>query len=270
MNPKVFGYNKPGSACIIIGVNIAVPLLLSFLAGICTLLGALLFLFARRFSRSYICFAFGLAAGAMIYLSFVELFPISVRTIGFANTNLAFFLGVLVIGLIDMLLPQHLTPRCVDNSSNKNQKLMVGGLFTAIGIGLHNFPEGISVFFGSLAGARSGILLALSTALHNIPEGIAVAIPIYLATKNKKKAVLYSFLSGIAEPIGALLAYAVLRPYVNAYFLGQIFAFAAGIMVYISLDELLPSCFENCRTHKAIIGIVLGMIIIAISINLIR
>lgn len=246
--------------------EIARPLILTFLAGACTLIGAVVFLLTKKFNRSYLSFAFGFSAGAMIYLSFVELFPMAVKNLGLLHTNLAFFFGVAVIATIDFIIPHHLNQKC---AAGKQNKFMTAGIITAVGIALHNFPEGAIVFLGAVNGIKSGLLIAFSTALHNVPEGIAVAIPVFLATKSKKKALFYSFLAGIAEPVGGLVSFLVLKPIITPSFLAGILAFAAGIMIYISIDELLPACFENCGGHKSITGVVMGMIIVALSISFI-
>lgn len=245
--------------------SIWLPLLLSFLAGISTVLGSFIFLLIKDFKKSYLSFFLGISAGAMIYISFMELLPESIQTIGFLPSNIGFFLGILFIGIIDMLIPHHFMKYCSRNGV-KYDKMMVTGLVVAIGIAIHNFPEGIAVFMSSLGNMKFGLLIAFATAIHNIPEGVAVATPVYFATKSKKSALLYSFLAGIAEPIGAIIAYAILQPYLSSMLLAYIFAFVAGIMVYISIDELLPSCFEHCQGHTAIAGIVFGMIIMALSL----
>lgn len=247
-------------------IEIAQPLLLTFLAGACTLIGAIAFLLTKKFNRNYLSFAFGLSAGAMIYLSFVELFPMAVKNLGLLRTNLAFFLGIAVIAVIDLVVPHHLNQKCADGKQNK---FMTAGIMTAIGIALHNFPEGAIVFLGTVDNAKAGLLIAFSTALHNIPEGVAVAIPIFLATKSKKTALFYSFLAGIAEPVGGLLSFFIFRSMITQNFLAGVLAFAAGIMIYISIDELLPACFDNCGGHKSIAGVVVGMIIVALSISFI-
>jgi len=247
--------------------SIGIPLLLSFLAGISTVLGSFIFFLIKDFKKSYLSFFLGISAGAMIYISFMELLPESIQTIGFLPSNIGFFLGILFIGIIDIFIPHHFMKYCSRNGV-KYDKMMVTGLVVAIGIAIHNFPEGIAVFMSSLGNLKFGILIAFATAIHNIPEGIAVATPVYFATKSKKSALLYSFLAGIAEPTGAIIAYVILQPYLSPTFLAYVFAFVAGIMVYISIDELLPSCFENSQGHTAIAGIVLGMIIMASSLFL--
>ncbi len=246
--------------------NIGLPFLLSFLAGICTLLGCFILFFVKDFKKSYLSFFLGISAGAMIYLSFIELMPQAIKALGFLTSNITFFLGILFIGIIDLVAPHHFINYCSKNGI-KYDKLMLSGFMVAIGIAIHNFPEGIAVFMSSLGNARFGVLIAFATALHNIPEGVAVATPIYFATKSKTKAFLYTLIAGIAEPIGAIIAYVILQPYLSPIFLSYVFAFVAGIMVYISFDELLPSCFENSRGHTAIAGIVIGMLVMAMSLN---
>lgn len=248
--------------------NILLPLSLSFLAGICTIIGAFILFFIKDFKKSYLSLFLGISAGAMIYLSFVELIPGAIKTIGFLSANITFFMGILFIGLIDFIAPHHF----INYSSKKgikHNKLMLTGFMVALAIAIHNFPEGIAVFMSSLGNVRFGVLIAFATALHNIPEGVAVAIPVYYATKSKRKAFGYTFLAGIVEPLGAIIAYVILQPFLSPVFLSHTFAFVAGIMVYISFDELLPSCFENCQGHKVIPGIVMGMLIMAISLNFI-
>lgn len=247
--------------------NILLPLFLSFLAGICTVFGALILFFIKNFKKSYSSFFLGISAGAMIYISFIELLPQAVKSIGFVPTNLVFFLGILFIGIIDFIVPHHFMNYCSKNGIKCN-KFMLSGVMVAVAIAIHNFPEGVAVFMSSLGNIRLGGLIAFATALHNIPEGVAVATPIYFATKSKRKAFGYTFLAGIAEPLGAIIAFVILQPYLTPTFLSYIFAFVAGIMVYISFDELLPSCFENCQGHTAIAGIMTGMLVIFLSLGL--
>jgi len=245
--------------------EILLPLSLSFLAGMSTLFGSLIVFFIKDFKKSYLSFFLGISAGAMMYLSFMELLPEAIRSLGFIPSNCAFFLGIAFIGIIDRIAPHHFMNYCSKNGI-KYDKLMFTGFMVTAGIAIHNFPEGVAVFMSSLGSLRFGVLIAFATALHNISEGVAVALPIYFATKSKRKAFGYAFLAGIAEPIGAIVAYIILQPYLSPVLLSYIFAFVAGIMVYISLDELLPSCFEYCQGHTAIAGIVIGMFVIATSL----
>lgn len=189
-------------------------------------------------------------------------------------TVLFFFAGVLLIGIIDRLVPQAENPhemRSVEDMEDKpkkNAKLMRVGVMTAIVIAIHNFPEGIATFISALESPKLGIAIAVAVAIHNIPEGIAVSIPIYQATGSKKKAFWFSFLSGLAEPVGAILAYLILMPFLSPTLLACIFALVAGIMVFISLDELLPAAREYGEHHISIYGLITGMAIMAISLIL--
>jgi len=247
--------------------KIWLPLLLCFIAGIFTVVGSLITFFIKDFKKSYLQFSLGLSCGVMIYVSFVELLPTSIKNVGALNANIAFFAGIVLIILVDFFIPhEYIAERIKTDTHDK--KLMASGIFTAIGIGIHNFPEGLAVFMSALVDIKLGIALAIAIALHNIPEGIAVAMPIYYATKSRKKAFWYSFLSGFAEPAGAVLAILVLRPFLNPMILSLSLAFVAGIMVFISFDELLPLSCQSEGYHISILGVIIGMAIIALSLIL--
>ncbi|MBP6430115.1 MAG: zinc transporter ZupT [Bacteroidales bacterium] len=262
--------------------NILLPFLLTLFAGLSTGIGSVIAFFAKSTNKKFLSFSLGLSAGVMIYISFVELFPQSQRILiqeygremGMSVTVLFFFVGVLLIGIIDRLVPQAENPhemRSVEDMEEKpktNAKLMRVGVMTAIVIAIHNFPEGIATFISALESPKLGIAIAVAVAIHNIPEGIAVSIPIYQATGSKKKAFWFSFLSGLAEPVGAILAYLILMPFLSPTLLACIFALVAGIMVFISLDELLPAAREYGEHHISIYGLITGMAIMAISLIL--
>jgi len=144
--------------------------------------------------------------------------------------------------------------------------LLKTGLFVALGIGIHNFPEGMAAFAGALEDPALGIAIAVAIAIHNIPEGLAVSAPVYAATGSRGKAFLWSFLSGVAEPIGAGLAALVLMPFLSEMVLGFVLASVAGIMVFISLDELVPVARSFGEEHLSIVGIVAGMMVMALSL----
>jgi ZIP family zinc transporter len=244
--------------------KIWLPLLLSFLAGIFTVIGSLITFLIRDLKRSYLQFSLGLSAGVMIYVSFVELLTTAIRNIGAIKANIAFFVGIILFMLIDFLIPhQYIEERI--KAGTCDRKLMKTGILITLGIAIHNFPEGLAVFMSSLSSIRLGIVLALAIALHNIPEGLAVAMPIFYATKSKRKAFWYSFLSGFAEPIGAVIGVLILMPFLTPAILYFSLALVAGIMVFISFDELLPLSCESGSYHLAISGILIGMLIMALS-----
>lgn len=261
--------------------SIFYPLLLTLCAGLATAIGSIIAFATRHTSRGFFSFTLGLSAGVMLYVSFVELFD-EARSL-FANTwggqlgefgtALFFFVGMGLIGLIDKLVPSFENPheiRSVENLNNpasgKEARLHQIGLLTALAIAIHNFPEGIATFMAAQNNPSIGVAIAVAIALHNIPEGIAVSIPIYYATGSKKRAFLYSLLSGLAEPLGALLAFLLLMPFMNDVVLGGVLAAVAGIMVYISIDELLPAAREYGKPHVAIWGMVVGMMLMATSL----
>lgn len=247
--------------------EIIVPFLLTLTAGLSTVVGSLIFFSGIFHKRKYVGFFLGLSAGVMIYLSFVELLPYAIEGLGFLFANIFFFIGIFIMALIDFVLPHHyLGERICRKQNIIDRRLLSTGLVVTLGLIIHNIPEGMAVFLSSFTNIKLGILLAIAIAIHNIPEGIAVAAPIYHATLNKSKAIKYAFISGMAEPFGAIIAYLLLKPYLNQNILSYIFALVAGVMVYISFDELLPACFRDEQGHNAILGIVTGMMIVSLSL----
>ncbi len=257
---------------------------LTMFAGLSTGIGSAIAFFARRTNTALLSVSLGLSAGVMIYVSFVELFAEAnkalVHELGESKGNwitvAAFFGGMLLIALVDKFVPAFENPheiRKVEDLEDKKQaegfrKLYRMGIMTALALAIHNFPEGLATFVSALKDIKLGIPIAVAIAIHNIPEGIAVSVPIYYATGNKKKAFFYSFLSGLAEPVGALVGYFLLMPYFNDVVFGILFASVGGIMVFISLDELLPSAREYGEHHLSIYGLVAGMMIMAVSLLL--
>jgi ZIP family zinc transporter len=248
--------------------KIWLPLLLSFLAGIFTVFGSFITFFIRDFKRSYLQFSLGLSGGVMIYVSFIELLTAAIKKIGPVKANIAFFGGIILFMLIDFLIPHEYIEERIKTGTH-DKKLMAAGLFTTLGIAIHNFPEGVAVFMSSLVNIKLGVVLAIAIALHNIPEGIAVAMPILYATKSKRKAFWYSFLSGFTEPAGAVIALLILMPFLTPSVVSFCLAFVAGIMVFISFDELLPLSCENNGYHISILGVIIGMATMALSLILI-
>lgn len=257
---------------------------LTLLAGLATGFGSALAFLAKRTNTKFLSVALGFSAGVMIYVSFIEIFPKAKEPLvtelgrvgGYWVAVLAFFGGIIIIGIIDKLVPSFENPHEVHRTEEMNQpdkaakfrKLYRMGLFTALAIAIHNFPEGLATFVGALTDTKLGVAIAVAIAIHNIPEGIAVSIPIYYATGSKNKAFVYSFLSGLAEPVGALVGYMILFSFFNKIIFGILFAAVAGIMVFISLDELLPTAQEYGEHHLAIYGLVAGMAVMALSLLL--
>lgn len=256
---------------------------LTLFAGLATGIGGALSLLTKKTNAKFLSIALGFSAGVMIYVSFVEIFAKAreslIVELGEINgswlTVGAFFLGILLIAVIDKVVPSvenpheiHTVEEMDGKSESHKANLMRMGLFTALAVGIHNFPEGLATFTAALSEPQLGIPIAVAIAIHNVPEGIAVAVPVFYATGSKKKAFRLSFLSGIAEPIGALVGYLFLYRFFNDITFGIIFAMVAGIMVYISLDELLPSAREYGEHHLSIYGLIAGMAVMAISLLL--
>ena len=267
--------------------------------------------FAKLDNYRFLAISTAFSSGVMLYVSFVEILVKSVDSMvvvygdpmGHWITMISFFGGMLFIGLIDNLIPSAENPHetytleeqapLMESNSRPHDltritgperehpgdkvKLMRMGVFTAIAIGIHNFPEGLATFLAALQDPTLGIPIAIAIALHNIPEGISVSVPVYYATGSRKKAFTLSFLSGLSEPLGALIAYLAIRLFLGSgtevippQIMGIMFGGVAGIMVYISLDELLPTSRTYGKGHDSIIGVSLGMAVMAISLILMR
>ena len=261
---------------------------LTLFAGLATGIGSALAFFARTTNTKFLSVALGFSAGVMLYVSFVEIFfkakDALIESYGLTTgtwaTVGAFFGGIALIGIIDKFVPNYENPHEMhsieemdqglenlpDNEAHDFGKLRRMGVFTALAIGIHNFPEGLATFTAALTDPNLGIAIAVAVAIHNIPEGIAVSVPIYYATGSRLKAFKLSFLSGLAEPVGALFGYLILMPFFSPAVFGILFASVAGIMVFISLDQLLPAAEEFGEHHLAIYGVVAGMAVMAISL----
>lgn len=259
-------------------INYKIPLLMTLLAGLSTVLGGFLTFFIKRTNIKALSVGLGFSAGVMIFLSFTQIlktanemllkfFPHHSQWVVFAG----FLLGVLVAFLIDYFMPDHLDNDVFNDKEHcckKQHRIKRAGLLTAIAISVHNFPEGMTTFFVGTQNLALGASVALAIAIHNIPEGIAVALPIYHATGKKRLAIWYTFLSGISEPIGALIGLVALHYFLPHAAIGLLYAAVAGIMVYLSFDTLLPLSREYGDGHYSVFGIMSGILFIWISLLL--
>ena len=258
---------------------------LTLFAGLSTGIGSVLAFFAKTTNTFFLTASLGFSAGVMIYVSMIEIMvkARSALSVAFGNaqgyllTTLAFFGGILLVAFIDKLVPSFENPHEVKdvedmqmdpNEVIKKRKLHRMGLFSALAIAIHNFPEGLATFVGGLHDPALGLSIAIAIAIHNIPEGIAVSVPLYYATGSRKIAFGLSFLSGLTEPVGALIGYFFFLRFFNDFVFGILFAVVAGIMVFISLDELLPTAEKYGEHHVAMYGVVSGMAVMAVSLLL--
>lgn len=254
---------------------------LTLFAGLATGLGGALTLFARETNTRLLSISLGFAAGVMIYVSFVEILAkardsLSVEmgeTWGAWATAISFFAGMGVVAIIDKLVPSFENPHEVHrveemdaSEQDRKGKLMRMGMLSALAIAIHNFPEGLATFMAAIQDPALGLTIAIAIAIHNVPEGVAVAVPIYYATGSRLKALAHSLLSGLAEPLGACIGFLVLLQFFSEVVFGLVFASVAGIMVFISLDQLLPTAREYGEAHLAVYGLVAGMAVMAFSL----
>jgi ZIP family zinc transporter len=262
--------------------DVLLAFVLTALAGLSTGIGSALAFFSKRTNKAFLSVSLGFSAGVMIYVSLIEIFAkaqdalveVHGEFIGAWVTVGAFFGGILVIAFIDRMIPSYENPHeahpieQVQQTVTHKDRLMRMGVFTALAIGIHNFPEGLATFFGVLSDPAIGVAITIAIAIHNIPEGISVSVPVYFATGSRKKAFWLSFLSGVSEPVGAVIGYTILRPFFSKSVFGLLFGAVAGIMVFISLDELLPTAKEYGKGHMAIYGVIAGMAVMALSLLL--
>ncbi|MFA5140199.1 MAG: zinc transporter ZupT [Elusimicrobiota bacterium] len=243
---------------------------LAILAGLSTGIGSAVAFFTRKTNMKVLAGGLGFSAGVMIYIALGDLLPEARDSLadvmgpfrGGALALGAFLAGVAVTALVDKLVPSFENPHevhKVEEMGHRPKRLMRLGVFTALAMGVHNLPEGLATFVAALKEPTIGVSIALAIALHNIPEGISVSVPIYYATGNRSKAFWYSFLTGLVEPVGALLGFALLSCCPSPAFFGFVFAFVAGIMVFISFDELLPAAHEYGEHHVAVYALISGM-----------
>lgn len=259
------------------GESIWLALFLTTIAGLSTGIGGLIAFGAKRTDERFLSFSLGLSAGVMVYVSFMEMMPMSVELLKNSYETkmaelymlLAFFAGIALIAVIDRLVPEDENPHEMHGGNDDvKAPLKRTGLMMALAIGIHNFPEGLATFASSMSQLDVAIPIVVAVAIHNIPEGIAVSVPIFHSTGSKKKALKYSFLSGLAEPIGGLVGFLFLMPFWTPSVNALLLAFVSGIMIYISFDELLPGTERYGHHHFGIGGVVCGMAVMAVSLLL--
>lgn len=261
--------------------DILIAFLASALAGLATMLGAVIVFFTDSENKKFLSAALGFSAGVMIYISFMEMLPTAkahfMEGASEAVASLwmlgAFFGAMALVGLISHLVPDADEPHEIRTQEEmeaykEDLALKKVGVKSAVAIGVHNFPEGMVTFMSTVANPTLGFSIAVAIAIHNIPEGIGVAAPIYFATGDKKRALWLTFLSGFSEPVGALIAYFVLMPFLSPFLFGIVFSAVAGIMVLISFDELLPASRAYGETHLSLLGLIFGMAVMGISLVL--
>lgn len=282
---------------------VLVAFAITFAAGMATVLGSLLVIWAQRTNTRLLAFGLAFSGGAMVYVSLVEIFVKANES--FAKTadaqtaymyaTLFFFAGVAILFAIDRFVPnphtgldeKQVRSAALDAAPNnggeapaafsdgqpptkQNAALARIALLAAMAITLHNLPEGLATFFATLDNPTVGLSLAIAIAVHNIPEGVSIAIPVYYASGSKTKAVAATAISGLAEPVGALIGYIALASFLSPFVFGAVFAVIAGAMVFLALDELLPAARVYTRGHETVYGMLAGMGAIAMSLILFK
>ncbi len=259
--------------------NFIPAMLITLFAGLATTIGGGIAFIVKKNSLKALSVGMGFSAGVMIFLSFTEMLPEANKLLyaHFPNnhewiTLIGFLTGLVIAILIDYFLPDHVDEEDMlhpETPAKHNYMIKRAGLVTAIAICVHNFPEGMATFFTTTQNITLGLSVGLAIAIHNIPEGIAVALPIYHVTGKKRYAMLYAALSGITEPIGALVGMLIFGLFLPQVLIGALMAAVAGIMIYISFDTLLPLAKEYGDWHQSLVGILSGIIVMWVSLILI-
>ncbi len=257
--------------------NVVIAFGICIAAAAATMIGGFSVFTARESNPRMLAFGLAFAGGAMVYISLVEIFWKSLTSFSeiaadkeaYTNATLAFFAGVLLLVIIDRLIPNPHNKLTTPHDESKSHLRRVG-LLAALAITVHNFPEGMATFFAALDDPVLGSSLAFAIAVHNIPEGVSIAIPVYYATGDKKLTLFACSISALAEPVGALLGYLVLAPFLSPFVFGSVFGVIAGAMVFLAMDELLPTAKRYASGHDAVYGMVIGMACIALSLVLFR
>lgn len=240
--------------------------ILSFLAGISTLIGALVIFFDKRKNNKIVTISLSFAAGVMVCVSLTDLLPNSfnmilkdVRIFPRLMLTLIFLvIGIIISMLIDKYLPSNY-------ESKDNKGLYKIGIISMVAIIIHNIPEGLATFITSSNNLKLGLTLSLAIALHNIPEGISIAVPIYHSTGNKFKSIFYALISGMSEVLGSILAYLFLAPFINSHIMAALYAIIAGIMIHISVYELIPGAYKQSTLKGVLKYFLIGFVIMIIS-----
>ena len=266
---------EPTTSAVLVALGVTLA------AGLATALGSLLVIFAKGPNPRLLAFGLAFAGGAMVYVSLSEILNKSIASftlafdarLGFIYATFAFLAGVLLIMAVDMLVPNPHDALTTDDPalhSHNREYIRRVGLMTAVAITAHNFPEGLATFFATLGNPAVGLPLAFAIAIHNIPEGIAIAVPVYYATHSKGYAFIASLLSGLAEPVGAIIGFALLSRFLTEAVFGAVFGVIAGVMVFLAIDELLPAAKRYAKGHETVYGLVSGMGVLAISLVLFK
>ena len=249
----------------------SVPLLLTVLAGAATFIGALLGVIGQKPSNRVLAFALGFAAGIMLLISLMEMLPAALHAEGMSPIlgYGMFMLGLLGYFALDRMLP-HQHPQDMVAVKRRPTNLRRTAILLTLGISLHNFPEGVATYVTASSDMELGMGIALAVAIHNIPEGLAVAGPMYAATGSKMKAIFWACVSGMAEILGGIIAFMLVGPMVSPVIIAAVMAAVAGIMVALSVDELMPLAREIDPHNNPSYGVLCGMTVMGLSLTLLQ
>ena len=247
--------------------NIFIPIIISFISGLSTILGIIpiYIKFKKSFINKFIVLSLSFTISIMIGISIFDLIPNSFIIIT-SKYPLSFFLSTSIIINIIIIIGTFLTKKITILNKGEGSSLFQLGIINMCVLMLHNFPEGVATFLSSYQNFNLGIRVSIAIMLHNIPEGICIAVPIYYATGSTKKAFQYTFISSLSEPLGAVLTYFFLQKYINDLIINIILLFTGFLMIFLSIEEILPIAKQYKEDRYMIVGGLLGIVIISISL----
>lgn len=240
--------------------NIRIPLILTTISGLSTILGAILIFIKVKKVNNILSFSLMFSATIMLGISLTDLIPNAYSYFSRFYSIKFIILAILIGSIITFIIDEYMDY----NKKTDNNNLYKIGIFSMIAIIIHNLPEGVITFMSSYNNLTLGISLTIAIACHNIPEGISLSLPIYYSTNSKKRALLYTFISGVSEPIGGLLIFLIFKKFLNDFILNFILLIVAGMMIYLSLVKLLPEAIRQKNVKNMILAIFIGIIILLI------
>ncbi len=240
-----------------------IAMALSLAAGLATGIGGLVVCFLKVPTRRLLSIGLGFSGGVMVAVSLMDLLPEAFsacmvpmgKVVGGFYAIVVMAIGMLLAALIETFVPER--PNFL--GSEERGSVYRIGILSVLVVVLHNMPEGVATFLSSYKDLSIGIPIAAAIALHNIPEGIAISVPLFYSTGKRMKAFSYSLLSGLSEPLGAVIAFFLLKNFVDEFILGMLYALIAGIMLFISLDKLLPSAWTYGSRKASILSTACGI-----------
>ncbi|HLR21515.1 MAG TPA: zinc transporter ZupT [Tissierellaceae bacterium] len=259
--------------------DVVLSFFLTLVVGLSMGIGSLLSFVVKGRNKRFLALSLSFSAGIMIYVSFMEILPEGIETIERHLQNgkgetiglISFFGGIILIAIIEKLIHSiggdvHVHENEILDDHKHNGHMANLGIMSGVAIAIHNLPEGLAIFTAGLKDITVAIPIAAAVIMHNIPLSIAISVPIFYATNSRRKAFLFTLVVGLCQPLGAVIGYLLFSQFFNDLLFGILFAIISGIMIFVALDELLPTSQKYEDHHISVYGAIVGMIVMAISL----